>query len=489
LNVTVSRELTLSSIDHLYVLVSEEMNLDLPARLRARIEKAITDSGFEGRGDESITILAGTPRKLTLVGLGKAEKISHRGLRAAIYALGKTARRHRDRKIGVAFCASFPNASVEASTRLAADLVAQSDYKYAAYITSAEAKKRTEIACTLVAPASLDRRAVARVAAQSVVLTNAIRTVKDLGNGPGNLVTPTQLAKRAQEVARESGIRCTVFDKKQIQKMKMGGLLAVNRGSAQEPRFIVMEYVPTGRRPRKTVCLVGKGITFDSGGISLKPGERMEEMKFDMCGAAAVIGTMQAVAKLKLPHRVIALIPSTENLPSGTAYKPGDIVTTMSGKTIEVVNTDAEGRVILADALSYAARFKPDHLIDYATLTGACVVALGGEATGLFSTDDELAARLTAAGEEVGERLWRMPVWDDYKDYIKSEWADMKNSGGRAAGAISAALFLREFVSCPSWAHLDIAGTAWADNETARETKGSTGVGVRATVRFLEELA
>ncbi|MBI2213307.1 MAG: leucyl aminopeptidase [Acidobacteria bacterium] len=489
MNVTVSRELTLSAIDHLYVLVTEEMNLDLPARLRTRIERAIGDSAFEGRSDESITMLAGAPRKITLVGLGKAEALSHRGLRAAIYAVGKTARRQRDKKIGVALCASFPNASLEASTRLAADLVAHSDYKYASYITSAEMKKRGEIACTLVAPASLDRRAVARVAAQSSVLTGAVRTVKDLGNGPGNLVTPTQLAKRAQEVAREAGLKCTVFDKKQIQKLKMGGLLAVNRGSAQEPRFIVMEYVPTGRRPKKTVCLVGKGITFDSGGISLKPGERMEEMKFDMCGAAAVMGTMQAVAKMKLPHRVVGIIPSTENLPSGTAYKPGDIVTTMSGKTIEVVNTDAEGRVILADALTYSTRFKPDHLIDYATLTGACVIALGGAATGLFSTDDELASRLTAAGEEVGERLWRMPVWDDYKDYIKSEWADMKNSGGRAGGAISAAMFLREFVDCPSWAHLDIAGTAWADNETAREAKGATGVGVRATVRFLEELA
>ena len=489
MNVTVSRELTISSIEHLYDLVTEEMNIDVPARLRPRVERAIAESGFEGRSDESITILAGSPRKLTLIGLGKGEKVSHRGLRAALYNLGKLARQNRDKKIGVAVCASFPNAGAEASTRLAADLLSQSDYKYDAYITSKEAKKRIDVTCTLVAPSSLDRKAAARVATQSAILTSAIRTVKDLGNGPGNAVTPTQIARRAQEVAREAGIRCTVLDKKQIQKLKMGGLLAVNRGSAQEPRFIVLEYTPTGRRPKKTVCLVGKGITFDSGGISIKPGERMEEMKFDMCGAAAVIGTLQAAAKLKLPHRIIGLISSTENLPSGTAYKPGDIITTMSGKTIEVINTDAEGRVVLSDALTYSARFKPDYLIDYATLTGACVVALGAEATGLFSTDDDLAARLVAAGEEVGERLWRMPVWDDYKDYIKSDWADMKNSGGRVAGAISAALFLKEFVTCPSWAHLDIAGTAWAEGENAREAKGATGVGVRATVRFLEELA
>jgi leucyl aminopeptidase len=288
-------------------------------------------------------------------------------------------------------------------------------------------------------------------------------------------------------MARSVGVKCTVYGRKEIERMKMGGLLAVNRGSAEEPRFIVLEYSP--RKARKHVALVGKGITFDSGGISIKPAEKMEEMKFDMCGAAAVIGTIEAAAKLELPVKITGAIPSTDNLPSGSAYKPGDIITMMSGKTVEIVNTDAEGRMILGDALHYASQLKPDHLLDFATLTGACVVALANEAAGLFSNDDELARKLIECGERVGERLWRLPEWEEYKDLIRSEWADMKNSGGRWGGAVTAALFLKEFVDCPSWAHLDIAGTAYAEHETPRESRGATGAGVRVTVAFLQSLS
>ena len=215
----------------------------------------------------------------------------------------------------------------------------------------------------------------------------------------------------------------------------------------------------------------------------------MEEMKFDMCGAAAVIGTIEAAAKLELPIRITGCIPSTDNLPSGSAYKPGEIITMMNGKTVEIVNTDAEGRMILGDALHYASKLKPDHMIDYATLTGACVVALASEAAGLFSNDDELARKLIECGERVGERLWRLPLWDEYKDLIRSEWADMKNSGGRWGGAITAAVFLKEYVDCPSWAHLDIAGTAYTDHDTGRDPKGATGAGVRVSIEFLESLS
>ena len=215
----------------------------------------------------------------------------------------------------------------------------------------------------------------------------------------------------------------------------------------------------------------------------------MDEMKFDMCGAAAVIGTIEAAAKLELPVKITGCIPSTDNLPSGSAYKPGEIITMMNGKTVEIVNTDAEGRMILGDALHYASELEPDHLIDYATLTGAIVVALAGEATGLFSNDDELARKLIESGERVGERLWRMPAWDEYKELIRSDWADMKNSGGRWGGAITAAVFLNEFVDCPSWAHLDIAGTAYTSHETSRDPSGATGAGVRVTVDFLESLS
>jgi len=241
------------------------------------------------------------------------------------------------------------------------------------------------------------------------------------------------------------------------------------------------------------VALVGKGITFDSGGLSIKPAQGMENMTSDMSGAAVVVATVIAAAALELPVAVTAFAAMAENLPSGSSYRPGDVIRHYGahgepGKTVHVLNTDAEGRIILGDALHFSSTFKPDHLIDFATLTGACVVALGSEASGLFTSDDELAQKLIEAGEKVGERLWRLPEWTEYKDLIRSEWADMKNSGGRMAGASTAAVFLKEFVDCPSWAHLDIAGTAWAEGETPRDPKGATGVGVRMAIAFLESL-
>jgi len=410
-----------------------------------------------------------------------------RAIRGAIYAIGKTAKKQRDRSIAVAVPFTIPDLNAADSTRVVADFLAQSHYKYDAYISKKDEEDQGPINATLIPIDSIDAKRVKQLDENSRALRDGLRTVRDLGNAPANLVTPTFIANRAQTVAKEVGVKCTVYGKKEIEKMKMGGLLAVNQGSAQEPRFIVLEYSP--KKAKKHVALVGKGITFDSGGISIKPAERMEEMKFDMCGAAAVIGTIEAAAKLGLPVKITGAIPSTENLPSGSAYKPGDIVRMMNGKTVEIVNTDAEGRMILGDALHYASKLEPDHLIDYATLTGACVVALANEAAGLFSTDDVLARKLIECGERVGERLWRMPVWDDYKDLIRSEWADMKNSGGRWGGAITAAVFLKEFVDCPSWAHLDIAGTAYAEHETPREARGATGAGVRVTLAFLESLS
>ena len=489
MQVQISRDSKLAKIDNLFVLVAEsggKRKWDLPADLRKTIEKAIQSSRFVGRTDEGITILGKSPKKITLVGLGKKATLSHRTTRAALYGVAKIARRNRDTSIAVIFPYTLPALDAAGTTRWVVDVLSHSDYKYDPYITVHEENKRLPIRCSYIAPSSLDPKDAKRMHAEAMAISSGVMTVRDLGNGPGNEVTPTRLANRAAEVAREIGVKCRIYDKKQIEKMKMGGLLAVNRGSAEEPRFVVLEYNPKGAK--KTVALVGKGITFDSGGISIKPSEKMEEMKFDMCGAAAVIGTIQAAAKLGIPHRIIGIIASTENLPSGSAYKPGDIIVTMSGKCVEVVNTDAEGRMILADALHYASTLKPDHIIDFATLTGACVVALGNEVSGVFSNDDELAQKLMESGLRVGERVWRLPEWDEYKDYIKSEWADMKNSGGRWGGAITAAVFLKEFVDCPSWAHLDIAGTAWTEQETPREPKGATGVGVRVTIDFLETL-
>jgi leucyl aminopeptidase len=480
MEVLISAEPKLAKLDHLFVLLAEG---DKPRQWR----KTLDDSGFGGRADESITLLGGEPRKVTLVGLGKREKLTIRGVRAAIYAVAKTAKKHRDRSIGLVLPYVIDPLSADETVRIAADALAQSDYKYDAYITGNKDEKAPAITATLVPVDGIDAKRARTIETDARALADGIRTVRDLANAPSNLMTPTRLAERAQQVAKSVGVKCTVYDKREIEKMKMGGLLAVNRGSAEEPRFVVLEYAP--RKAKRHVALVGKGITFDSGGISIKPAEKMEEMKFDMCGAAAVIGTIEAAAKLAIPVRITGVIPSTDNLPSGSAYKPGDIITMMSGKTVEIVNTDAEGRMILGDALHYASELKPDHILDYATLTGACVVALGSEAAGLFSNDDELARKLIECGERVGERLWRLPEWDDYKDLIRSEWADMKNSGGRWGGAISAALFLKEFVNCPSWAHLDIAGTAYAEHETAREARGATGAGVRVTLAFLESLS
>ena len=484
MDVTLNREPKWSKIDHLFVVLAEN-DKHFPIK---SLQKLLHDSGFKGRSDETITVLSDAPRKVTLIGVGEKDKLTLRALRCAIYAIGKTAKKQRDRSIAVAVPYEVPDLDAADSTRVLADLLAQADYKYDTYITTKKDEDgRGPISATLIPPGDLDARRMKQIESGSRAIRSGIRTVRDLGNAPANLVTPTHLANRAEEVAKAVGVKCTVYGRKEIERMKMGGLLAVNAGSAQEPRFIVLEYSP--KKAKKHVALVGKGITFDSGGISIKPADRMEEMKFDMCGAAAVIGTIEAAAQLDLPVKITGAIPSTDNLPSGSAYKPGDIITMMSGKTVEIVNTDAEGRMILGDALHYASQLKPDHLIDYATLTGACVVALASEAAGLFSNDDELARKLIECGERVGERLWRMPVWDDYKELIRSEWADMKNSGGRWGGAITAAMFLKEFVDCPSWAHLDIAGTAYAEHETSREARGATGAGVRVTVAFLESLA
>ncbi len=488
MDVSINREPKWSKIDHLFVLLAENDKRFRELPLNKSIQNAVDGAGFTGRSDETITVLSDRPRKITLIGLGKQDALSLRGISAAFYSIGKVAKKQRDRSIAVVVPYTLPQRDAADSTRVFADCLSQSDYKYDTYVTvKKEQENRAPIAATLIPLADLDTKRVKQIESEARALSAGVRTVRDLGNAPANVITPTRLAERAEEVAKAVGVKCTVYGRKEIERMNMGGLLAVNRGSAEEPRFIVLEYSP--RKARKHVALVGKGITFDSGGISIKPAEKMEEMKFDMCGAAAVIGTIEAAAQLGLPIKITGAIPSTENLPSGSAYKPGDIITMMSGKTVEIVNTDAEGRMILADALHYASQLKPDHLLDYATLTGACVVALASEAAGLFSNDDELARKLIECGERTGERLWRMPVWDDYKELIRSEWADMKNSGGRWGGAITAALFLKEYVDCPSWAHLDIAGTAYAEHETAREARGATGAGVRVTVAFLEVLS
>jgi leucyl aminopeptidase len=299
---------------------------------------------------------------------------------------------------------------------------------------------------------------------------------------PGNICTPTYVGRAAEELAGRHGMAVTVLDKAAIVREKMGALLAVAQGSLEEPRFIVLEYKGREDAP---VVLVGKGVTFDTGGISIKPAQNMEDMKYDMSGAAAVLGTFEVLGRLKPAVHVIGLIPSTENMPSGNAVKPGDVITSHLGKTIEVINTDAEGRLILCDALSWARRYHPACAIDIATLTGAVVVALGNTAAGVMGSDDALVEEVRQAGELAGERVWPLPLWDEYRDLMKSDIADVKNAGGRPAGSISAGWFLREFVDGFPWAHLDIAGTAYTDREDPTRVKGPTGIGVRLFSEFV----
>lgn len=321
---------------------------------------------------------------------------------------------------------------------------------------------------------------VQRGLARGAAIGEGVRFAKSLANRPGNHCTPTYLGEQAKALGRAHGFKVEVLDRKQIEKIGMGSFLAVSQGSAEPPRFIVMRYEGAAKT-QAPVVLVGKGITFDTGGISIKPAAEMDEMKYDMGGAASVLGTMRAIGELKPKLNVVGLIPTCENMPSGTAVKPGDVVTSMSGQTIEILNTDAEGRLILCDALTYAERFKPAAVVDIATLTGACVIALGNHNSGLFSPDDALAEQLLAASKAALDPLWRLPLDEEYDEALKSNFADMANVGSRAGGAITAAKFLQRFAGSYRWAHLDIAGTAWKSGAN----KGATGRPVPLLTHFL----
>jgi leucyl aminopeptidase len=356
-------------------------------------------------------------------------------------------------------------------------VLAIADASYVYVTTKSKSEPRTLRHVTIGVP---DSKAVGAAFAQATATVAGIEFAKEWGNRPANHCTPTLLANAAETLAEHAHIKCEVLGPKEVAKLGMGSFSAVAQGSSEPLRFIVLQYRGAAK-DQAPVVLVGKGITFDTGGVSLKPAAEMDEMKFDMCGAASVLGVFRALGELKPAINVVGLIPSCENMNDGKALKPGDVVTSMSGQTIEVLNTDAEGRLILCDALTYAERFKPAAVIDIATLTGACVVALGSVRTGLFSADDALAKALEAAGEQSLDRCWRLPLDDDYAEGLKSNFADVANIGGRAGGAITAAKFLQRFAGAFPWAHLDIAGTAWKSGAA----KGSTGRPVGLLVAYL----
>jgi leucyl aminopeptidase len=356
-------------------------------------------------------------------------------------------------------------------------------YRFDTYKSKSDNSKRTLRKITLSVPSRRDLPAGERAIEEGSALVKGMNYTKDLGNQPPNICTPTYLAEKAATLAEAySSISTEVLARADMEKLGMGAFLAVARGSRQAPQLIVMHY-KGGDEQQKPVALVGKGITFDTGGISLKPGANMDEMKYDMCGAASVFGTLVACAELNLPLNVLGVVPTCENMPGGDATRPGDIVTTMSGQTVEILNTDAEGRLILCDALTYTERFEPEAVVDIATLTGACIIALGHHASGLLSNHNPLAHDLLNAGKIAGDRAWELPLWDEYQDSLKSPFADMANIGGKSAGTITAACFLSRFTKKFNWAHLDIAGTAW----NSGDNKGATGRPVPLLLQYLIE--
>jgi leucyl aminopeptidase len=334
---------------------------------------------------------------------------------------------------------------------------------------------------------SADQASLQRAMDEARILGESQNFTRELVNEPSNRMTPTILANRAQQMSKETGLKCEVYGADKIKELKMGAFWGVAQGSDEPPALIVMRYEPAGAPEKPVLGLVGKGVTFDSGGISIKPADGMEKMKYDMAGGATMIGAMRAIALLKPKVNVIGIVCATENMPSGKAQKPGDIQTAMSGKTIEIINTDAEGRLVLADGLCYARQLGCTHLVDAATLTGAVVVALGYTNAGIFANDDAMYQRFTKALDKAGEKMWRLPLDDEYKEQIKSNIADIMNTGGRWGGAVTAAMFLKEFAEETPWIHLDIAGTAWMEDSKAWIAKGPSGIAVRSLVEFARE--
>jgi leucyl aminopeptidase len=366
-------------------------------------------------------------------------------------------------------------------TRLAVQWLRDRSYRFDHFKSSDKRNKGNLHRLTFVVSERTDVKIVRAACDEGQAIANGMDLARDLGNMPGNVCTPSYLANQAKALAKEfRSLKVNVLSEPDMKRLKMGAFLSVTRGSRQPAKLITIQY-NGGGRGHAPVVLVGKGITFDSGGVSIKPSPAMDEMKYDMCGAAGVIGTMRSVAELGLPINVVAVVPSCENMPDGNASKPGDIVTSMSGQTIEILNTDAEGRLILCDALTYAGRFKPDTVIDVATLTGACVIALGKHATGMLTNHEPLGKSLKSAGEHSGDRLWQMPLWEDYQEQLDSNFADMANIGGRDAGTITAACFLSRYTKDYHWAHLDIAGTAWHSGAN----KGATGRPVPLLTQYL----
>jgi leucyl aminopeptidase len=447
--------------------------------LGGALGRALERRDFRGGRDETLHFGGGArgPQRVLLVGLGKGAD-RHASLRRAALLAGRQARR-----LGAPSLAWFSSEIDERGVEVVAAALSAGSWEYAEVKTPPPAEERRQPLGDAVILVG-DERVGERGLAAGRGLAEGYALARRLGMMPGNLCTPDYLADTAREIAARHGMQVTVLGRAEMEREQMGSFLCVAQGTPQEPRLIALEY-RKGREGDAPVVLVGKGLCFDSGGISIKPAQGMEWMKFDMCGGAGVLGAMEAIASMDLAINVVGLVGATTNMPSGTAVKPGDVVRASNGKFIEIINTDAEGRLVLADVLAYAKRYNPAAVVDAATLTGACVIALGHTATGVFGSDETLVDEVLEAGKRSGEPGWPLPMWDEFKELIKSDVADIKNSGGRPAGSISAAMFLKEFAEGYPWVHLDIAGTAYSEGDLVVLPKGPTGIPVGTFVEFV----
>lgn len=457
------------------------------------VRSVIESEELKGKEGETVYVhLTSNPaglraRRLLLVGVGSREdykpaQVSQMSGAAVRFLRGKNAK-----TVGVITRA---DGEAEMSTAAAAEGAIMGLFELDKYRT-VDKEQRTIERLVIIAQGA-DEEALKRAAERGRIIGESVNFTRDLANEPGAYMTPSDMADRAREIANEFGLNVDILDEARMEQEGMGALLSVSHGSEEDAKLIVLKYTPrdsSTQDEENLLALVGKGITFDSGGISLKPGENMELMKYDMTGGATVLGTMRAIAQLKPSIPVLGVVPASENLPSGRATKPGDVVKAMSGKTIEIINTDAEGRLVLSDAICYAKKLGAKRIIDMATLTGAVSVALGDVNTAILGTDQQLIDDVISSGKDVGEKFWQLPLDKEYSKQIKSDIADIKNVGGRKAGTITAAAFLKEFADGISWAHLDIAGTAWADEVKPYRAKGPTGVAVRTLVRFIDRAA
>ncbi len=473
--------------------IFENRRLTLPAELLDNasdgfISELLRRGDMNGKSGSSLLLhnVPGTSsERVLLIGLGKEKDFREKdfcaAIRLSVKVLGDTGA--QDASL---FITELTVRKRNTDWRIRQSAIAAMDatYRFDHYKTKQNELRRPLRKLTLIVERRSELATAEEALQQGIAIAEGITLARDLGNLPPNICHPAYLAEQARELATEFKLECEILERADMEKLGMNALLAVAQGAHQPPKLIVLHY-KGGKNSAKPIVLVGKGVTFDTGGISLKPGAEMDEMKYDMCGAASVLGTIKAVARMALPINLTIIVPATENMPDGNATRPGDIVQSMSGQTIEILNTDAEGRLILCDALTYAERFEPEKVIDVATLTGACVVALGHIASGLFANKDSLAHDLINAGEDSGDRAWHMPLWDEYQELLKSPFADMANIGGRWGGSITAACFLSRFTKKFDWAHIDIAGTAWKSGAD----KGATGRPIPLLTHYLLQYA